>query len=490
MDNHPQGDTAVKAHRIARLAGAGVHFLYSALIKPKSYGEDASRKELMLNIVLLGSTTLLALLDASLIYNTISKGDSFTGAAFWKFSLLVALFASLYALSRNGFTRPASYAVVGLYFLGASVSAATWGATLPASLLGYALVITISSVLISSRFGFGVSLATFGALIVLGRREIESGVIPPWKNEMVTTSDLIVYALILLVIALISWLSNRETENSLARARQSETALALEKGSLEAKVRERTEELQKAQVEKMTSLSRFAEFGRLSSGLFHDLINPLSAIAMNLQELKGKTGSESDDIRELLERAMKASKRMGTFTSSIRKQIRADDFKEIFSANEIIEEASSLFHYKAARSNIFIHFEAAESLSLYGNPIKFHQIFSNLISNAVDSYLPATNDADARKEKVVRVSLRRKSKNIIAIVEDHGCGMTADVIERIYDQFFTTKDRDSSMGLGLSTVKDIVENEFDGSIRVTSEPRKGSRFTVTLPHIEKPHAAA
>ncbi len=489
MDTHPQDENPGRLHRITRLIRAGVHFLYSRHFKPRARTEDGYRREFMLNVILVGSIALLAFLDASLLYNTIIKGSSFIGATFWKFSLLVALFMCLYALSRKGLVRTTSYAVIGLYFLGASASAASWGVTLPANLLGFALIITISSVLISSRFGFVMSMVTFATLLTLGSREISRGVLPAWKAEMVTISDIVVYAVILLLITLISWLSNRETEYSLRRARQSEAELTLEKGSLEAKVRERTSELQKAQVERMTQMSRFAEFGRLSSGLFHDLVSPLSAIAMNLQELEGKSGKDTAEIRDLLDRAMKASKRMGIFTSSIKKQIRADNFREAFSPNDVIEEAVSLFHYKAARSGIFIHFSAEQKLSLYGNPIKFHQIFSNLISNAIDSYqCGAQAKGSAQGDKEVSVTLKRHRDSIIATVEDRGCGISEEALPKIYDQFFTTKPRDVAMGLGLSTVKDIVEGEFGGAIKVTSAVGKGTKFTVTVPRNQDNHA--
>ena len=69
-------------------------------------------------------------------------------------------------------------------------------------------------------------------------------------------------------------------------------------------------------------------------------------------------------------------------------------------------------------------------------------------------------------------------------VQDDGCGMTPDIRERIFDPYFTTKEKGSGTGLGLSVVRGIV-NGCGGAIRVESDPKKGSEFLVYLPVIEK-----
>lgn len=476
---HPDTD---KNRSLALLAKDGIRLFYSKLLQPKSITEDERRREFMLNVMIIGSITLLSLLDLSLLYNALVKGSSFAGASVWKFSLLIALFGVLYVISRKGQVKLASAAVVLLYFAGTTASTYSWGVSLPANLLGYALVITISSVLISSWFGLLTSVASFGALMAIGLREISEGVLPAWKAEMITQSDITAYSIILLLIALISWLSNRETEYSLKRARQSEADLVLEKGSLEEKIRERTSDLMHAQVDRMAQLSRFAEFGRLSSGLFHDLISPLSAIGVNLQGIEGTDHPEIHAIKDQLQRAVKASKRMDTFISSIKKQVRVDELREHFSPNDIIEEAVTLFHYKAARAGIMIDFSADQELSAFGNPIKFHQILSNLISNAIDAYGPANfRRKTIFSTREVTVRLKKHRDHLIITVKDEGEGIPPDVMPHIFEPFFTTKSREVSMGLGLSTTKEIVEKEFGGTIRVASRVGSGTTFTVTMP---------
>jgi signal transduction histidine kinase len=436
----------------------------------------------MLNVILLGSIALLSALDITILYERITKGSLYEGVHFVKFSILVTLFIGLYALSRRGWIKTASYALIALYFIGTSISTYLWGASLPANLLGYALCITISSVLVSSRFGFVSALATFALLIGLGWSEIGIGIIPEWKHQALTLNDVLSYAIILLVIAFISWLSNRETEYSLKRAKKSEADLTLEKASLETKVIERTRELRRAQMEGISQLSRFAEFGKLSSGLFHDLVSPLSAIILNLQGIGSATHPDLNDIQDKLEKSVRASRRMDAFISCIKRQMRSDEFEESFSANEMIEDAIGLFHYKALRAHVDLSFYAEHNMPMFGNPLRFHQILANLISNGIDSYDFAPPLRHGRSiEKKVRVSLSRDRETIIAMVKDWGAGMSPETLAKIFEPFFTTKSRDVAMGIGLSTTKEIVERDFGGTIGVNSSLGKGTTFTVRLP---------
>jgi signal transduction histidine kinase len=69
---------------------------------------------------------------------------------------------------------------------------------------------------------------------------------------------------------------------------------------------------------------------------------------------------------------------------------------------------------------------------------------------------------------------------IILTVQDTGCGMARDIIEHMYEPYFTTKGRDEGTGLGLAIVHGIVKNH-GGRIRVSSEPKKGTTFTIRLP---------
>ena len=143
-------------------------------------------------------------------------------------------------------------------------------------------------------------------------------------------------------IMIVAWLSNREIEKSLKRARRSEAALKKERDLLEVKVEERTRALKESQAEKMTQLSRFAEFGRLASGVFHDLINPLTIVSLNLENIKDSSHKELNNVNSSIKRATDASRRMESFILAIKRQLSQQGSLEKFNVCEEIRQVAQI----------------------------------------------------------------------------------------------------------------------------------------------------
>jgi two-component system C4-dicarboxylate transport sensor histidine kinase DctB len=278
---------------------------------------------------------------------------------------------------------------------------------------------------------------------------------------------------------IISWLSNRETEHSLKRAIESEKSLQEERNNLEIKVEERTAELKEVQAQRLSELYHFAEFGKLSGGLFHDLVNPLFSISMNIQALESSLHPELPSIKENLDRSLGASKKMERFIGAVKRQLKIDVFQETFSLNSIIEDVLLLVNYKAMKEKVSLSFYADEDIQIYNNPIRFQQVVTNLVSNAIDAY---ENMIDSQsKEKAVIVNLSVVGTLARLTVTDNGSGIKPELLENIFKPFFTTKEHYKGMGLGLSTTKDIVEKDFKGTISVESKPTGKTCFVVMIP---------
>ncbi len=174
-----------------------------------------------------------------------------------------------------------------------------WGADLPTALVGYGLLIVMASILISTRFGFFVTVTSAIYLIPIWHLQ-SVGLLIPFKQQKATDGDAITLGVLYCLIMIVAWLSNREIEKSLARARQSERELKEERDSLEVKVVERTRELQEAQLEKMENVYRLAAFGDLASGLFHDLINMMMSL-MPKEQHDADTAAMSKTIIDFAE---------------------------------------------------------------------------------------------------------------------------------------------------------------------------------------------
>ncbi|KPJ55188.1 hypothetical protein AMJ47_01590 [Parcubacteria bacterium DG_72] len=579
-------------------------FLYKKFIEPKSKNEDLKRREFILNIFLL---CILILYGAGFLFSLYFSVIQPEYKAINPLVLLAIfiIFLLLYIVSRFGFFAISTYIFIGILFIATTYAVYKWGIELPPGLLFFSLVIIISGILISTRFAFIIALISSLSIAVVNYLQINNIKIPDlyWKAEKMKTTDITVLSIIFGVIATVSWLSNREIEKSLKRARKSEAvmkesekrfrqffenepeycymispegrildinasalktlgyekqeiigkpflttiyapssydkaknlfmkwkktgklrneelniitknkeeriillsadamrnakgeivhsisvqrditerkqaeeALQKEKDLLEVKVEQRTKELKKVQIEKMSQLYRFAEFGRLSTGLFHDLVNPLTAVSLNIERIEGQP-----ETKEYLDRAIKATKRMENFISAVRKQMSHQESKALFFLTKQIQQAIQILLYKAQELNIKITFFPNENIQTYGDPIKFSQIITNLINNAVDAYSKTNKEINKRREIEIKLSQR---DNIISLtVEDWGCGISKEVISKIFQPLFTTKNAKQGIGMGLSLIKTIIEKDFHGNIKVESYENKGTKFIIKFPKI-------
>lgn len=480
MDTNTRIMTQNFSRFISKIPEYCILFVYSKLIKPRSPDEDTQRKEFILNTVLLCFLTLMALLTGSVIRNSIIQADAYRGVSPILFTALDMIFLSVYLLSRRGYIQTAS--IIFLFLFGAAVSfgALSFGADLSQIIFSFVLLIVISGILLGSRQALIVtaivaSLTTFFWYHQLPQFKTERWVL----DHEAQAGDGMELALMYGVVGIVTWLANRQVENSLKRARSSEHALIQERDSLEIKVEDRTRQLKQAQLEKITELYRFVEFGKLSSGLFHDILNPLTALSLNIQNLEDVNQKALPEVREAVDRAVRASKRIENSVTAIRKQLRTQESLTAFSPAQEITEALDLLEFKAQKENVALRSDISnEPLSLFGDPIKFYQIAVNLISNAIDSYAEVSHIKESRNVTAV---LKKEGTNLVFEVKDTGVGIPSENEEKIFEPFFTTKEYGRGIGLGLSTTKTIVEKNFQGTVTMKSTPRHGTQFTITIP---------
>ncbi len=461
----------------------------SKYIVPKSKNDDFARREFILNILLVVSMSLIVfgifLHIVGVAFNffnpEVYRNNTLSS---WIEVVILFFFITLYILSRKGFFRLASYLLLGIFFLFAAYMGYKWGVDVNAGFLLYVLVIVMAGILIDTRFAFFATFIITLTIFYISYLQ-QHGIIQVnyyWRNGSWTQTDTIMTAVIFLIIATVSWLSNREIEKSLARARRSEAELKKERDSLEAKVEERTAELKKAQMTQISHLYRFAEFGKLSSGLFHDLINPLTAACLNIEQIKNDRIQKVKDMKSYLDKAVVSIKRMENFIIAVKKQIAKEKTESFFSSAEEIRSVVQVLEYKAKKANIEIVFLPAEEIMVYGDPVKFNQVVLNLVVNAIDSY-SGTNDISRERKVELRILL--EDGIIRLIVRDWGSGIAPEFADKIFQPFFTTKGQDEGTGIGLSLTKRIVENDFGGTIRFKSEKNKGTKFIVAFPIINK-----
>jgi signal transduction histidine kinase/pSer/pThr/pTyr-binding forkhead associated (FHA) protein/ActR/RegA family two-component response regulator len=245
--------------------------------------------------------------------------------------------------------------------------------------------------------------------------------------------------------------------------------------------RKKAESEQKALQEQLFRSQKMESIGAFASGTAHNFRNILQAILGNIEYLemihaeKAEVGELAKSVHDSVEKGVALinnllhfSKREGEY------ELAEVDLAEIIlETHEIIERVFD--------KNIEIVLNLEKNLFVKGNRALLGQVFMNLFTNA--------RDAMSGGGRLV-VEAKKNSGKVIAKVSDTGHGMDKEILEKIFDPFFTLKEVGKGTGLGLSTSHGIVD-QHRGSITVTSKPGKGTTFTIQLPLIKakKPEKA-
>jgi signal transduction histidine kinase len=184
-----------------------------------------------------------------------------------------------------------------------------------------------------------------------------------------------------------------------------------------------------------------------------------------------------------LDHAFVASKRLQGFVEKMKRELNGQQPDVEINLADEVSEILQLMGKKAERAGVVLVFTCTEPVFALGNPLKIHQIITNLVSNAVDSYavMPVGALADANNVKPVFIEVSLADGRVCVTVRDQGCGIDPANVAKIFQPFFTTKSADAGSGIGLAHTKDIVEKEMHGSIAVQSEVGRGTTFTVEFP---------
>jgi two-component system NtrC family sensor kinase len=257
------------------------------------------------------------------------------------------------------------------------------------------------------------------------------------------------------------------------------TELAGVQAKIEAEVRRKTDELEKAHKSLLKS-EKMASIGKLAATVAHEINNPLFGILtyarLVLRGLARVEGEGREEMAEQLQTIERESKRCGDLVKNLLTFSRqAPSHREPNDLNTVVHRAVMLVKHKLDMQS----FELVETLAEDMPPVEcdanqIQQVVLVLLVNASEalvgrpsgSQVPARLEVSTEPEGVVRV-------------KDNGSGIPADVLPRIFDPFFTTKEDQNRTGLGLAVAYSIVE-QHGGEITVQSEPGKGTEFRVEL----------
>ncbi|GAB4417893.1 MAG: hypothetical protein OHK0032_13930 [Thermodesulfovibrionales bacterium] len=238
---------------------------------------------------------------------------------------------------------------------------------------------------------------------------------------------------------------------------------------MEEKILKRDEEL-KIKNEELLQSKKLAALGTLASGVAHELNNPLNNIYISAQVLKREGEKLPVFIQETIDDIMSQSIRVKHIVADLLEFARGKEpqMREI-DLGEIIMGAYKLVSTTRNTENInFVFHKYPEEIKIFADPEQIERVFINLFNNAIDAM-------DGKGE--LKVLLERDDEKVIIKVSDTGKGIPPEMRDKVFEPFYTTKDRGT--GLGLAIVYNIVR-KHNGDITVESEEGRGTTFTITL----------
>ncbi|MBE3558564.1 MAG: GHKL domain-containing protein [Ktedonobacteraceae bacterium] len=251
-------------------------------------------------------------------------------------------------------------------------------------------------------------------------------------------------------------------------------------------LKETTEEVQRHEKElrekqeQLVQAGKLATLGELTTGVAHELNNPLNNIGLfvgnviDLVEL-GMAGTESERILQELHSAMQQVRKATEIISHLRTFGRAASVsQEPVHLLQVVRRSISLMQEQLRLRQIEVILDCpGKDVVVIGNAIQLEQVFINLLTNARDALTRSP-------EKRITISCTISDAMVEIRFSDTGPGIPAGLEQRIFDPFFTTKEVGTGTGLGLSITYGIIR-EHRGSITVENHPGQGAQFIIMLP---------
>ncbi len=245
-------------------------------------------------------------------------------------------------------------------------------------------------------------------------------------------------------------------------------ALVVELRASNAELVSRLDELERAHVE-LVRAERLAAVGRVASGLAHEIGNQLALVGY-AEAIRDRT--REPEVAEFAEVIVAAQRRLAALVEEIKDFARgaaAHYPREPGDLAAAVEEALGILRFDAEVKTRRVSLEVRSRPLALLHRGKIEQVVVNLVHNAVQASAPGGE---------VRVIVDEDADGPLVSVRDHGPGMPPEVLARLGEPFFTTKERGSGLGIGISR---RVIDEHQGRLEVRSRPGEGTEVIIRLP---------
>ncbi len=225
--------------------------------------------------------------------------------------------------------------------------------------------------------------------------------------------------------------------------------------------------------------NKLASIGRLAAGVGHEINNPLAIIDQkvglieDLLAMSKADFSYKDTVIDSLQAINKSVGRCKTITHRLLGFARRNEVSaEKVDVNEIIREVMQFLDSSMLYNRISLELDLDEQLpQTFSDRLQLQQIFLNIVNNAIDA---------VGKNGNIRIQSQKAGDEVKVAIEDNGPGIAEELLPKIFEPFYTTKETGKGTGLGLSITYGLVK-KLGGDIAVQSQLDHGATFTITIP---------
>jgi signal transduction histidine kinase len=237
---------------------------------------------------------------------------------------------------------------------------------------------------------------------------------------------------------------------------------------LEQKAAEKLKELERD----VELKERLVSLGKLASGMAHEIRNPLNAMSMSIQRLKREfvpAAEKKDEYYRFIDIVRAELTRVNQLVEEFLLSTKSHAPMEDEKLHTIVEEVAMILGERADSKGIRIVNRVDDRVVVRCQKERLKQAFHNLVLNGIEAI---------DKDGAITISSEVNSPIVRVAIKDTGPGIKKEVLSKVFEYHYTTKDK--GMGLGLPISFTIIK-DHDGDIRATSEEGKGATFVISLP---------
>ena len=234
---------------------------------------------------------------------------------------------------------------------------------------------------------------------------------------------------------------------------------------------------QKAQEEILIHQSRSAEIGEMINNIAHQWRQPLNNLSLTIQNIGFKYENDvltKEELNETIDKSKMIINSMSNTIDTFRNFFEPTKNKNLFKVEHSIENTLEILSSTLRFYNIEVVKEIIHDVEIYDYENEFSQVLLNIITNARDALV-----SNKIEKPIIKVNVSKIENNVIVKIKDNANGINEEIIDRIFEPYFTTKGKGNGTGIGLYMSKLIIEKNMNGKLTVKND-NDGAVFIITL----------